>query len=228
MNIQIHESARNISDDAAAGAAVYSNFLLSFYDTEVLRFELPYIFKCPLRVIKDFFQKNVTGNHLDVGVGTGYFLDKCEFPVETPTVHLMDLNMNSLQKTSKRIKRYNPVSHQCDVLEPIQKVLPMFDSIGAMNFLHCLPGDMLSKQEVINNLVPFLNKGGVFFGVTILGEGVDAGLLYRMANAIYNKKSIFCNSHDNLFDLESILRNSFEGVSVKVIGSVALFSGQNK
>jgi len=228
MNIQKHESVINVTDDTAAGAAVYSKLLLSFYDTEVLRFELPYIFKCPLRDAKDFFQNNVSGNHLDVGVGTGYFLDKCKFPVENPTVHLMDLNANTLYKTSNRIKRYSPVSHQCNVLEPIQEDLPMFDSISAMNFFHCLPGTMLSKETAIKNLMPFLNEGGVFFGITVLGEGVDAGYLYRKANAIYNKKSIFSNLHDNASDLETILRNNFENAFVKVIGSVALFSGHNK
>lgn len=227
MNNQKHESEIHFIDNAAAGAAVYSKLLLFFYDIEVLRFELPYIFKCPLRDAKEFFQNNVSGNHLDVGVGTGYFLDKCKFPVKNPVIHLMDLNPNTLEKTAGRIKRYKPTSHQCNVLEPIKADLPMFDSISAMNFLHCLPGTMLSKEVAIKNLTPFLNKGGVFFGVTVLGEGVDAGYLYKKANAVYNKKSIFSNLHDNASDLETILRNNFEIVFVNVIGSVALFSGKN-
>lgn len=87
---------------------------------------------------------------------------------------------------------------------------------------------MLSKETAIKNLMPFLNAGGIFFGITVLGEGVDAGYLYRKANAIYNKKSIFSNLQDSAPDLETILRNNFESVFVKVIGSVALFSGHNK
>jgi hypothetical protein len=100
--------------------------------------------------------------HLDGGVGTGYFLDKCTFPVEKPVVHLMDLNSNTLEKTSSRIKHYSPVSHLCNVLEPIQDDLPNFDSISVMIFLHCLPGTMLKKEEAIKNLIPFLNEGGCF------------------------------------------------------------------
>ena len=139
MNMQINESIETVSDEAAAGAAVYSNLLLSIYDIEVLMLELRYIFKCPLRRVMDFFNKNISGIHLDVGVGTGYFLHKCKFPVENPVIHLMDLNPNTLIKTAKRIKRYDPVAHQCNVLEPIKANLPMFDSISAINFLHCLP-----------------------------------------------------------------------------------------
>jgi len=180
---------------------------------------MPYIFKCPLRKVKDFFNKNVSSIHLDIGVGTGYFLDKCNFPIENPTVHLMDLNSNALKKTSNRIKRYEPVSHLCNVLEPIQDDLPMFNSISAINFLHCLPGTMLSKEAAIKNLVPLLNEGGVFFGITILGEGVDVGFLYR--------KAIFSNLHDNASDLELILSRHFQNYSVHVVGSVAFFTGQN-
>lgn len=147
----------NISKEAETGAAVYSNFVLTIYDVEVLMFEIPVIFKCPLRKIKDFFNAHITDTHLDVGVGTGYFLDKGEFPAKNPTIHLMDLNENSLQKTSRRIKRYNPKSHLCNILEPINAKLPIFNSISAMNFLHCLPGTMIDKEAVINNLKPFLS-----------------------------------------------------------------------
>jgi len=227
MSIGSKELTETVLKEAAAGASVYSNLLLSVYDVEVLMFELPFIFKCPLREVKKFFNKNITGMHLDVGVGTGYFLDKCNFPVENPNVHLMDLNPNTLKKTSNRIKRYEPISHQCNVLEPIQADLPMFDSISAINFLHCLPGSMLSKEVAIKNLKPFLRDGGVFFGATVLGQGVDLGILYRVANSMYNKKSIFSNLQDNASDLEVILSNNFEKSTVRVIGSVAFFSCKN-
>ena len=227
MSIDSKESTKPFSKEVAAGASVYSNLLLSFYDVEVLMFELPFIFKCPLREVKKFLNKNISGIHLDVGVGTGYFLDKCNFPVENPTVHLMDLNPNTLIKTSNRIKRYEPISHLCNVLEPIQEDLPMFDSISAINFLHCLPGSMLSKEAAIKNLKPVLRDGGVFFGATVLGQGVDVGILYRIANSMYNKKSIFSNLQDNASDLEAILSNNFEKTTVRVIGSVAFFSCKN-
>ena len=227
MSVQINESIETVSKEAAAGAAVYSNLLLSVYDIEVLMFELQYIFKCPLRKVMGFFNEHVSGSHLDVGVGTGYFLDKCSFPVENPTIHLMDLNPNTLIKTGRRIKRYEPVAHQCNVLEPIKADLPAFDSISAINFLHCLPGTMLDKEVAITNLKPFLRDGGVFFGITVLGQGVDVGMLYRMANSMYNRKSIFSNLNDNASDLEVILRNNFRSHSVQTVGSVAFFSGHD-
>ncbi|MCG8619919.1 MAG: class I SAM-dependent methyltransferase [Desulfobacterales bacterium] len=162
------ESTRNIpaTEEAAAGAAAYSKLLLAFYDIQVMRFEIPFVFKCPLKKLTDLFDENLTDRHLDVGVGTGFFLDKCRFPVNNPTVHLMDLNRNSLEKTAARIRRYSPVAHQWNVLEPVQEALPVFKSISACNFLHCLPGTMADKGVFFENMLPYLEDGGVFFGAS--------------------------------------------------------------
>lgn len=224
---KISETTMQESEKAAAGAAVYSKFVLSLYDIQVLMFEMRFIFKCPTTKILNFYNSHISGTHLDVGVGTGYFLDKCHFPVLNPTIHLMDLNLNSLQKTSNRIKRYKPATHQQNVLEPIQEELPAFNSIAAVNFLHCLPGNMLNKEKVIKNLKPFLSKEGVFFGVTVLGQNIDAGILYKITNSIYNKTSVFCNLNDNPEDLELILDRNFNKYYMEIVGSVALFSGQS-
>ncbi len=213
-----------VSEEAAAGAAIYSKFLLALYDIEVLMFELPVIFKCPLKKLKDLYSELITSNHLDIGVGTGYFLDKCRFPEENPNIHLMDLNSNSLEKTAKRISRYQPSSHQWNVLEPFSKTFPVFTSISACNFLHCLPGTMLDKEIFFKNLTPHLCDNGVFFGATVLGQGVEkTGFLYRKANAVYNKSGIFSNLNDNRTDLETILRRNFKQFSIEVVGSIAVF-----
>jgi SAM-dependent methyltransferase len=215
-----------VSPEAAAGAAVYSPFVLALYDLEVLRFELPVIFKCSARRIVELYDANVSDRHLDVGVGTGYFLDKCRFPVARPEVHLMDLNSTCLETTARRIARYAPVSHRCNVLEPIQAPLPRFGSIAASNLLHCLPGTMLEKAAVMRNLKPFLREDGVLFGVTVLGEGVDAGPLYRYVNGIYNRKKIFSNLRDDAADLGAILAMHFATHAVEVVGSLAFFTAR--
>lgn len=217
------DTTEAVPPEAAAGAAVYSKLVLAIYDLEVLGFELPVIFRCSARRIVELYDEHVSDRHLDVGVGTGYFLDHCRFPVPDPEIHLLDLNPNCLQTTSQRIARYAPVSHQGNVLEPLPISLPRFNSIAACNFLHCLPGTMLDKEVVLRNLKPLLREGGVFFGATVLGEGVDAGPLYRYVNRVYNRKLIFSNLWDNAGDLERILSRNFARHLVKVVGSLALF-----
>jgi CheY-like chemotaxis protein len=213
------------SSPATVGA-VASKLTLAIHDLAVLRFELPAIFKCHARRIVEFYDQHVSDRHLDVGIGTGYFLDRCRFPVAAPEIHLLDLNPDCLDRASRRLRRYRPITHCCDVLEPIREPLPRFGSIAAASLLHRLPGTMLEKEGVLRNLKPFLREGGTLFGVTVLGQGVDGtGALYRWANRLYNRKSIFCNLHDNAADLTKILAANFAEHSVEIVGSVAFFRG---
>jgi hypothetical protein len=71
-------------DTAAAGAAIYSKLFLSVYDFYVLGFSNSFVWQCPSRLILAFYNEHISGKQLDVGVGTGYFLDKCQFPVPIP------------------------------------------------------------------------------------------------------------------------------------------------
>jgi hypothetical protein len=192
----------------------------------VFRFENAFVWKCPSRLLLDHYNRHVSGNHLDVGVGTGYLLDKCRFPVHDPALALMDLNPNSLRFTSARIRRYRPTTYLADVLEPIKFELPPFDSIGLNYLLHCLPGSMVDKGRVFGNLKPFLNPAGVLFGTTILGQGVEFNLLGRLFMALYNSRQILNNGDDNLADLEEALERNFAEYFVRRVGCVAFFVGQ--
>jgi SAM-dependent methyltransferase len=220
-----HEATPQI-EDAAAGAAIYTKFVLSIYDPLVFRFENRFVWKCPTRLLLDHYSRHVSGNHLDVGVGTGYLLDKCRYPVHNPTLALMDLNPNPLQFTAARIRRYRPTTYLANVLEPIKYDLPALDSIGLSYVLQCLPGGMVDKGRAFSNLKPFLNPGGVLFGTTILGQDVEFGPLGRLFMAVYNSRRILNNRNDNLADLEGNLEKSFAKYSVHTAGCVAFFAGQ--
>jgi Methyltransferase domain len=166
------------SDEAAArGAAAYTPAALAFYDLAVLGFSNSFIWKCPSRLILDFYNQHISDRHLDIGVGTGYFLDRCQFRSSAPTIALLDLNPNSLSKTATRLRRYNPSCHMGNVLQPIDIGLTGFGSIGLNYLLHCVPGDLASKSIVFQHLKPLLRDGGVMFGSTILGKGVSHGFL---------------------------------------------------
>jgi len=214
-----------ISHDAAAGAAGYTKQLLAIYDFYVLGFANTFAWKCPTRLNLDFYNQHISNKHLDVGVGTGYFLDKCQFTSSHPIISLLDLNPNTLEVTAKRIRRYNPTTCIGNVLEPLQ-LESTFDSIGLNYLLHCLPGTMLSKSIVFENLKPFLNDGGVVFGATILGQSVEHNFLARKMTSVLNSKGIFGNTKDNLEDLQTILKENFRDRSIQIIGSVAFFVGR--
>lgn len=208
--------------DVFAGQAVYTEKSLRYYDLIVLSISNRLIWKCPSRHIEQLYNECVRDKHLDIGVGTGYFLDRCRFP-GTPDITLLDLNEASLAAAEKRIERYAPKTVTANVLEPLPLGEEKFDSVGLNYLLHCIPGDLKSKACVFDHILPHLNPGGVLFGSTLLSHGVKRSFLARKLMAIYNSKRIFSNEQDALTDLEQALHRRFNDVEINVIGSAALF-----
>jgi ubiquinone/menaquinone biosynthesis C-methylase UbiE len=189
------------NDALNVGAAIYSKPVLSVYDLYVLGFSNTFVWRCASHLILDFYNEHISVNHLDVGVGTGYFLDKCKFPTHHAMIALADLNTNSLQATKKRLQRYNPTVHIANVLDPLRIEPADFDSIALNYLLHCLPGNLLDKGSVFRNLRPLLNHNGVVvFRTTILGRSVKQNLLAKALMQVYNSKGIFCNIDDHAAD----------------------------
>ena len=145
--------------EVEAGQVVYTRNLLSIYDVIVLGLSNRYIWQCPSALIEEHYNENVSSNHLDVGVGTGYFLDRCHFPTHNPRIALMDMNANALEFTSKRIKRYQPETYKQNILENGSTPTESFDSVGANYLLHCLPGAIGDKAIVFDNLKNLMNPG---------------------------------------------------------------------
>ena len=213
-------------EQVEAGQAVYTKSTLSAYDIIVLGISNRYIWKCPSARIEEHYNKYISANHLDVGVGTGYFLDRCRFPSESPRVVLMDLNPNTLDFASNRISRYAPETYIQNILEPISTSIAQFDSVGINYLLHCLPGSIIEKATVFDHLKPVMNSGATIFGSTILQGELPRGWIAKKLMALYNKKGIFSNTEDNFEGLEIALNQRFENVTLNVVGCVALFSGR--
>ena len=153
-------------------------------------------------------------------------MDRCRF-LASPTIALLDLNPNSLEKAAGRLRRYAPTCHLGDVLKPIDIGSSGFGSIGLNYLLHCLPGDLKGKSIVFQNLRPLLKDGGMLFGSTILGRGVKHNFLARRLMRAYNASGIFNNRLDSPEDLEAGLREHFNQCTIRVQGCVALFSAKN-
>ena len=69
-------------------------------------------------------------------------------------------------------------------------------------------------------------SGGVIFGSTILGRGVEHNLLGRRLMRLYNRKGIFSNLEDDRRGLEQGLASQLTDLDVEIVGAVALFSGR--
>ena len=209
--------------DVHDGQAVYSKKLLNIYDWLVLRISNPLIWRCPTFRIRKLYNQCLTGRHLDVGVGTGYFLEKCVFPVNSPKIVLLDMNSNCLEETSQRIAHYQPSCYRANVLEPVALQEEPFQSIAVNYLFHCLPGTINQKSVAFDHLMPYLAEEGVIFGSTLLSHGVQQNLFSKRLMAFYNNKGIFHNQEDSLEELETALANRFSRYEITTFGCGALF-----
>ena len=208
-----------------AGQAVYSPLVLSVYDILVLGFSNHVLWRCPTAELRALYDRNVSARHLDIGVGTGYFLDRTRWPVSAPAITLLDLNANSLAAAARRIERYAPKTVAADALQPLPD-LGRFGSVGLCYLLHCLPGAIPSKAAVFNHVRPLLAPGARVFGATILQGNAPRSWAAQRLMDTYNSKGIFSNRDDRVEDLESALKSRFKDVRVDLKGAVALFEAK--
>jgi len=210
------------TEEVERGQAIYTPFMLAAgYDLVVLRLSNPLVWRCPTSRLLEMYDEHVSANHLDVGVGTGYYLDRCRFP-SSPRLALMDLNPHSLAHAARRTARYRPETYKRNVLEPIEVDAPKFDTVGMTYLLHCIPGAMEEKAVAFDHLRALVNPGGHIFGATLV-QGDDQGRVARRLMALYNRKGIFHNELDTLGGLERVLAQRFGESRVTSVGCAALF-----
>lgn len=221
-------SARS-EDRAHAGQAVYTPATLALYDLAVLGLSNRLIWRCPTASILALYDRHVTDAHLDVGVGTGWYLDRCRFPDAAPRLGLMDLNPHSLAAAARRVARYRPEPYRADVLRPLDlgpiDIQP-FRSIALTYLLHCLPGPIAEKAAAIDNLLPLLHPDGILFGATLLSGGVVRSRAARAPMRFYNRKGIFSNEADDAQGLRTALERRFAQVEIHIVGCGALFAAR--
>jgi len=198
-------------------------FLDHIYDRVVVGFSNTCVWRCRSAHIVALYNEHVSDAHLDVGPGTGYFLERCAFPSAAPEITLLDLNPNVLDVAARRIARYAPRTYQADLLDPLELQPRSFGSIAATHVLHCVPGTMAEKADILVRLSALLRPGGVLFGTTVLAGGVPQTLLSRAHIAGLNREGIFSNRADTLDGLRSELDERFDDYELTTRGSLALF-----
>lgn len=205
------------------GQAIYTPLALKGYDLWVLGVSNHLLWRCPTAKLRALYARNVRSPHLDIGVGTGYFLKHVDWPVSHPQVSLLDLNENSLAAASARIAHLDPVTHVGDILHPIAGLGP-FQSVGLCYLLHCLPGRMSEKAVVFDHVKDVVAEGGRIFGATIVQGDAPRSRMAQKLMDFYNARGIFSNALDTKDDLEAALQQRFDAVSIELSGCVALFS----
>jgi ubiquinone/menaquinone biosynthesis C-methylase UbiE len=208
------------------GQAAFTHGGLALYDLLILRALCPWVWGCPSERIVAAYRQHLSDNHLEVGVGTGYFLDRARFSGGAPRVALLDLNTHCLARTARRIARYQPEIHQADVLQPIVLEGRRFDSIALNYVLHCLPAPWPQKGTVFAHLKALLNPGGTLFGATLVQGDVPQSALAVAVMRWFNRRGTLHNQADTQARLVQGLEQQLDEVQVEQVGCVALFSGR--
>jgi SAM-dependent methyltransferase len=202
-------------------AAAYTRFALTLYDAWVLRISTPFAWGCSLSALRALYAENRSDDHVEVGVGTGFFLNVKASRSTRRTLTLVDMSPSALEYTAARLRTQVPDRHEGDVLD--RNTLPrrQFQSVGANFLLHCLPGPMTSKAPAVENLAALTADGGTAFGATVLNSGHKP--LGKILMRLYNRAGVFGNTRDTEAELRELLEASFEDVEIERRGSVAVF-----
>jgi 2-polyprenyl-3-methyl-5-hydroxy-6-metoxy-1,4-benzoquinol methylase len=210
--------------DIRKGQAVYTPLMLKIYDLWVLNISNSWIWRCSKRIQLEQFNRHATANHLDIGVGTGYYLKNHPWPAHTK-LSLMDLNPNCLEATKKLLHPITANAYLHDIFKPNTGLNNQFDSISMNYLLHCLPGSMQTKATALANAKEMLSPGGILFGATILADAQLHTKISQRLCAFYNSKAIFSNTKDTKDALQVAVTEHLVDVEIQIVGCVALFKG---
>ncbi|KAF1952402.1 hypothetical protein CC80DRAFT_422797 [Byssothecium circinans] len=235
--------------DTSAGATVYSSFFLNYvYDHLVYTLYTPYAWQCSPAKLRTFFANHIQQatarsdrvspepRILDIGVGTGYFLEHAPITEET-TVVLANLNAICLDAARSRLNKAHPGSGcqtvLADFLDEGKENVPAklaggdgFDSISMMLLLHCIPGPPARKANAVIGLRHLLRPDGVLFGATILGRGVQHNPIGKFLMAWHNFQGVFSNYYDDVQSFVGPLQEVFGEVRWEVCGTMLLFEAR--
>ena len=212
--------------DADRGQAAFTRSGLALYDLLVLRGVCPWVWRCPNERILAAYRQHLSDNHLEVGVGTGYFLDHARFSNAAPRLALLDLNAHCLARTARRVARYRPQVYRADVLQPIVLNVPRFDSVALNYVVHCLPASWPQKGSVFAHLKALLNPGGALFGATLVQGDVPQSAAAAGLMRWLNARGTLHNQSDTRARLLQGLKQHLDDVRIEQVGCVALFSGR--
>lgn len=214
---------QSVQLQTARSQQYFNKVSLSFYDALLYGVISQYAWGSSIARLDAHYARYTSVNHLEVGVGTGFLLDRIKF-ASPPRLALMDLSEACLEKTRTKVARYKPACYVHNILEPVTQPIDKFDSISVNYVMHCVPGSFWDKAKAFSYLGALLKPGGVLFGTTVLSRGVRKNLLAWPFMWLMNALGVFNNQEDSVLELEAALRANFKVLQFEVVGVTAYFA----
>jgi SAM-dependent methyltransferase len=203
---------------------IYTSRFLAVYDALILGIYLRYVWRCPRKVLAERYRTHIGRRHLDVGPGTGYFLDVAGPPAGA-AITLLDPSAEVLTHAAQRLARYTPATVRADACSPLP-LAGTFESAALNLVLHCIDGAE-RKAAAVRNVAATLDEGGVLFGASVLGTPTVHSRLGRIVLRALNRRGIFSNLEDTEAALRALLHEAFVDVTLERIGAVAVFTARH-
>jgi len=199
---------------------------IKFYDFLVNDLNCNYAWRCHKSNIFKNYQKNLRSNHLEIGPGSGYFLNPKFHKKEISNLFLMDVNQPILEASQQNLEKHysniqllnhNIFNKELDSLK--------INSIGINYVLHCVPGPLDQKLEKLHLNLP---KNTNIFGATVISDFERQTELSKLELKVLNHKGIFNNKMDFSNDfIDFVAKNKLEN-SYQIVGNVLIFQFINK
>ena len=212
------------NDPAYRGQAEYNEVMLRLYDPLVLGPISRFVWRAPAELGVRMYRQHIRPNHLDVGPGTGYFIERAGLP-RGSKVTILDPNPTVLRHVTRRLRDLDVTAVEADVLKPLPVTGP-FDSAGMNAVLHCLPGPLEHKAVAISNVASVLAPHATFFGATVLGRSARHTRAGHAFLTALNRRGVFDNLDDTEEGIADILRRSFRDVTIETVGGFAVFAAK--
>ena len=193
------------------------------YDAGLYGFVTRYLWRCSTERLLDNYVENISRNHLEIGVGSGFFLERTLCSDYLRRLVLLDLNGRCLRKSAARLQAFDPETRQHDMLEPIPAELGKFDSVAMNYVLHCIPGSFRSNRRMFASIRSRLTSGGVLFGATLVRRPIKEGLFAWLLMWLLNAIGVFGNTRQTVNELRYVLGSLFDEVDLYVAGNAVVF-----
>ena len=199
---------------------------IKIYDFVVNDLNCKYAWRCHKNNIFKNYQNNLKNNHLEIGPGSGYFLNPKFHQKKIDNLFLMDINQPILKASKENLDKYysniQTVNH--NIFEKSLNSLQI-DSIGINYVLHCVPGSLDNKLEKLYLNLP---KNTNIFGATVISDIDKQTPLSKLELKLLNHKGVFNNKLDFSNNFIDFVERNRLPYSYQIIGNVLIFQFINE
>ncbi len=194
-----------------------------------LSFVFDNIWKCPQNLLEQQFRRNVSLNHLEVGVNNDFDFTRRLKANSKLNIAYLDPSVDALRRAKKQTNHLKPRLFHGDLDDKWHFKHHKFDSVNLNFVLHGMEGDFESRVNALClNARRCLSDKGKVFGSAILRDRINTSSITEFVINRYNDLGTMNNEKDNLRKFERMLSYYFANVKVELVGYVVMFEGKMK